>query len=336
MKVGICIPNYNMERYICSAIDSALHQVYDKCTIYILDNNSQDNSWDIIEKYANKFDNIKIFRNDYTISMEENWNKVLRLAKNEDFVNILSSDDKLHPTYISECIKIFEKFRHLGYVYTERRNVVDGNISLSPFFYSHTGIIPKNEEFLVNIKGFHTAPCQLLINNDALKQVNYLSTEYGIVSDMHLTLKLNSKFDVGYIKEKLVDYSLSSGMSNSFDTNKLMVMQFYRLKKNILDNYLPIEFRDDLDTLHTYNKIFCSKFCISKCKQLIIQENRDEVKNFFLLSIFFDNRVTNTELFNYILSNNEYCIKDFEEKIKDKYNFSSLPYALPNQSIILE
>lgn len=336
MKVGICIPNYNMGKYLSFAIESALEQTYSNCTIYILDNNSQDDSWKIVNEYKNKYKNIKIFKNDYTISMEENWNKVLRLAKDEDFVNILSSDDKLKPMYVEKCLNIFEMYKDLGYVYSDRENIQENEVIKSENFYDNSGIINKNKEFIINIKGFHTAPCQLLIRNEALKKVGYLSTQFGIVSDMHLTLKLNANFDVGYLNEKLVYYSISSGMSTNFENIKLMAIQFHRLKKDILNNYLPLELKYNFESLCKSVDSFCAKFCISKLRHFIKSNLYEESKSIFLLSMFFDINYVNKKVYNYMLNNIKYDLEEFDKLYNRKNSMSGTPYPLPKNSIIFK
>ena len=338
MKVGICIPNYNMGKYLKFAIKSAINQTHLKCTLYILDNASNDDSWSIIQDYNKKYKNIKIYRNEYTLSMEENWTKVLRLAKDEDFVNILSSDDILHPTYISECLSLYEKFdNELGYVYSERRNIKEGKVIDSFDFYESSAVIPFPSEFVMNVKGFHTAPCQLLINNIALKDVKYLSTEFGIVSDMHMTLKINAKYDVGYIKKKLVDYNISSGMSANSDISKQMAILFYRLKKDILNNYLPSSLYDKKESLELDLKFFCSKFCLSKCLILLNDDRFTEVKELFLLATTFDESLIHTKLFKTILNDTKYDKIFLSESIKKMYNEQKgNSYALPKNAKILE
>jgi len=314
LNVGICIPNYNMGTHLPYAVESALNQEYKNVTIYILDNASKDNSWEIILKYKEKYKNIKIFKNTYTLSMDENWTKLLRLAKDEDYINILSSDDRLHTTYIKKCIEMHKTYNYkLGYVYTERHNISNGKTENMSYSSKESGRIPLLKEFELNIKGFVTAPCQLMIKNQILKEIGYLSTQFGIVSDMHMTLKINAKYDVGYIKEPLVDYNMSTGMSSDFNTNKLMAIQFYNLKKDILKNYLPIELRDKKGYLMTQVDLFCAKFCLSRCKEAILHTKYKEARELFYLAMVFDISLNGSKLKEYIDNHHIYKISSFNQ-----------------------
>ena len=58
--IDIIIPNFNKAKYLDECLNSIINQTYKKWKIYLIDDNSNDNSSQILKKYE-KFDNIKIF-----------------------------------------------------------------------------------------------------------------------------------------------------------------------------------------------------------------------------------------------------------------------------------
>src|SRR6476646_282737 len=52
--VSILINNYNYERFLKDAIDSALNQTYSKIEVIVVDDGSTDNSRSVIESYQDK------------------------------------------------------------------------------------------------------------------------------------------------------------------------------------------------------------------------------------------------------------------------------------------
>lgn len=61
--VSICIPAFNSEKWIDETIRSSLNQTWQNKEIIIVDDGSTDNTWNIIENYANKYPTIiKIFQ----------------------------------------------------------------------------------------------------------------------------------------------------------------------------------------------------------------------------------------------------------------------------------
>ncbi len=58
--IDIIIPNYNKAKYLNQCLDSIISQTYKNWKIYLIDDNSNDNSLEILKKYQ-KFDNINFF-----------------------------------------------------------------------------------------------------------------------------------------------------------------------------------------------------------------------------------------------------------------------------------
>ena len=52
--VDVIIPNFNKGNFICKAIESVINQTYKNWKIYIVDDNSTDNSKKILQRYKKK------------------------------------------------------------------------------------------------------------------------------------------------------------------------------------------------------------------------------------------------------------------------------------------
>ena len=100
-KVSILIPVYNRKRYIAECIQSALEQTFTDFEIVIVDNASDDGTWEICQQFAAKDSRIRIYRNEENIGPVRNWKRCAEEAKGE-FSKILFSDDTLEP----ECLAV--------------------------------------------------------------------------------------------------------------------------------------------------------------------------------------------------------------------------------------
>lgn len=65
--VSILIPVYNRENLIEETVQSALNQTYKNIEIIVVDNQSTDNTWEILQKLASQDERIKIFQNNTNI-----------------------------------------------------------------------------------------------------------------------------------------------------------------------------------------------------------------------------------------------------------------------------
>lgn len=91
IKLTIIIPVYNVETYIEKCIDSILIQKLDNYEIVLIDDGSTDNSGNICDKYANKYNNIRtIHQNNKGLSGARNTG--IREAKGE-YLMFVDSDD---------------------------------------------------------------------------------------------------------------------------------------------------------------------------------------------------------------------------------------------------
>jgi glycosyltransferase involved in cell wall biosynthesis len=98
--VSVIICNYNYERYIRQAINSALSQTYPNIELIIIDDGSTDDSRGIIEKYLKNHPEIRYYKqkNQGAIAAR---NRGLKLAKGELLV-FLDSDDTMPNNYLHE------------------------------------------------------------------------------------------------------------------------------------------------------------------------------------------------------------------------------------------
>ena len=66
-KVSIIVPVYNEEEYLSTCLDSLVKQTLDDIEIITIDDNSTDNSLNILLDYARKYPNIKVYHNEKNI-----------------------------------------------------------------------------------------------------------------------------------------------------------------------------------------------------------------------------------------------------------------------------
>ena len=109
MKASIVIANYNNAQFINECINSLNSQTYNNIEIIFFDDNSQDNSIEIIEK----FKNVKVVKNDIqtnfgSINQINAFKKGIELSTG-DVIFFLDSDDYFHKSKIEKIINQFLK-----------------------------------------------------------------------------------------------------------------------------------------------------------------------------------------------------------------------------------
>jgi len=107
--VSLLMANYNNGAYIEEAIKSVLNQTYTNWEIIIVDDASTDNSLMVIEQIANKYDNIRIYRNEKNLKVALTKAKATEYAKGE-ICAILDPDDALAPNAIEKHVETYLKY----------------------------------------------------------------------------------------------------------------------------------------------------------------------------------------------------------------------------------
>ncbi|CAM4015524.1 glycosyltransferase [Arcobacter cloacae] len=90
--VSIAMCTYNGSRFIKEQLDSILDQTYDNLEIVIVDDNSKDNTVEIINEYIQKDKRIKLFENTYNLGFVKNFEKAISLCVG-DYIALADQDD---------------------------------------------------------------------------------------------------------------------------------------------------------------------------------------------------------------------------------------------------
>ena len=106
--ISVIIPIYNVEKYLIKCLESICNQEFEDYEVILINDGSTDNSWNIAEKYREKYqDKIKLLNQENSgVSVARNTG--LSYAKGK-YVCFVDSDDYVEKTYLSELYKVAKK-----------------------------------------------------------------------------------------------------------------------------------------------------------------------------------------------------------------------------------
>jgi glycosyltransferase involved in cell wall biosynthesis len=102
-SVTVVICNYNYERFVAGAIDSALAQHYPETKVVVIDDGSTDGSRDVIRRYSSRISFV-FKKNGGQISA---YNRAIEEISS-DYAILLDADDVLYPSAVREVMLRFE------------------------------------------------------------------------------------------------------------------------------------------------------------------------------------------------------------------------------------
>ena len=105
--LSFALPVRNGEQLLPRLLDSLLAQDFQNFEIVISDNDSTDATADICQRYAQKDDRIRYFRNPKDIGILANFNRLINLSRGK-YIRWIGWDDWLEPNYARLCIETLE------------------------------------------------------------------------------------------------------------------------------------------------------------------------------------------------------------------------------------
>ncbi len=97
-KFSIILPVRNGGHYVKECVASILGQTNNDFSLEVLDNCSTDGTLEWLQSLNDE--RITCYRAENPLNIEENWNRIVSIPKNE-FITLIGHDDLLHPHYLS-------------------------------------------------------------------------------------------------------------------------------------------------------------------------------------------------------------------------------------------
>ena len=172
-RVSVVMGIYNCAETLGESIDSLIAQTYSDWELVMCDDASTDNTLEVAMSYAEKYDNIKVIRNETNLGLAASLNRCIEYAdKNCEYIARQDGDDLSVPERFETQVKFLDE--HPEYVL----------VSTAMSCFDETGVwgiqrkpeIPVARDF-VNISPFFHAP--VMMRRKELEEVgNYTVSKY--------------------------------------------------------------------------------------------------------------------------------------------------------------
>ena len=116
--VSILITNYNCDRYLANAIDSAISQTYPRTEIIVVDDGSGDNSRNIIKSYGDRITAIFKVNGGQASALNEGF----AISKGK-IICLLDADDLWFTSKVEEVVAAFQKHPQAAVAYHKVQNI---------------------------------------------------------------------------------------------------------------------------------------------------------------------------------------------------------------------
>ena len=289
--ISVCIPAFNMEKYIKKAILSIINQSFKNFEIIIVNDNSKDDTERIIKNCQTQDNRIKLLKNYKNLGVYYS-RKYAALNSNSNFILFVDPDDMLLNPYLFEELYIYNLKHNLDMIeFSVFHKKEEGKKIYHPNFhefnhyhnFEETIIYQPKLSYILfyipNTKYYTSIFCRTIWNKLIRKKTLFQAIAYidGIINNSYLITTddtqiniLNFNYARNYSNLKIPGY-LYNIRKNSMSRIDLgiehdfIVSYNYLLYYNLLYKYLK-DFKKDLNFL--YYDLKSNYFFITKFKDL--------------------------------------------------------------------
>ncbi len=230
--VSICIPNYNGERFLKSAIESALSQTYPRIEVVVVDNASTDGSWDIVRSFRK----VKKVRQRINVGYNDNLNTCVAVA-NGKYIKILHSDDILESDAVEKQVAMMESNPNTGLVCGSVNFMDESGSFIKKFSVSDEDFIIRGMDKLRELlEGNHIIFPSVMMRKECFESVGLFDGEIPYCNDWDMWMRICMKYDIGHIGSVTASYRIhkNSGGTVRYETVDISGLQQYRCLSKIL------------------------------------------------------------------------------------------------------
>lgn len=228
--ISVIIPTFNSEETILRCINSAFHQTYNKIEVIVCDDNSTDNTRDILKSI--KDPRLKIFYLEINSGSAVARNKAMQFAKG-DLIAFLDSDDEWLPDKLEKQISYF-KDEKVGLVFTGAKIIKNKKKTVV--------FIPKKEYEINSKRKFFLGEISYLtptavFRSECLSKIGYMAEELLRNQDFDFFLRILIYYELKVIDKPLAIINLNTKKQLYGKLSKSI--EFYESKRITLfqDNF---------------------------------------------------------------------------------------------------
>jgi glycosyltransferase involved in cell wall biosynthesis len=265
-KVSVLIPTYNYARYLDEAIQSVLDQTFDDFELVIVDDQSKDNTDEVVSKYLHN-PRVSYHKNPVNLGLAENFNKALEYA-NGEYIKYLLADDKLEPTLLQKFVDVMENHPSVSLTTSYSSNFGSVNkVRKLPM----EGLQPGRKailECLRNGKGNWIGEPSVVMFRKRDLHVGKFDTKYICLVDLDMWLRLLTVGDCYIIPEVLSHFRVHNVQASNKNSIRNWFDEYYFFRDVKKKNPYNVQM-DELDIDNVIKRK--AKKCVKRLPTIIPQ-----------------------------------------------------------------
>jgi glycosyltransferase involved in cell wall biosynthesis len=194
-NISVIIPVYNGQNYLRQAVESVFAQTYNNYELIVVDDGSNDGTWDIIQSYGFRLKGVRKENGGVASAL----NCGIQHASG-DYIAWLSHDDLFLPDKLERQVAFLNQSPQFKACYTDYY-IIDENGKVIQEI--KTLWFPRQEALRVLFGIAYINGSTMMIERGCFEKVGLFSEHLKYTQDTEMWLRLLRHFEIGRVPEKL-------------------------------------------------------------------------------------------------------------------------------------
>lgn len=224
---SICVPAYNVERYLHACLDAVSHQTYPNLELIIVDDGSLDRTYEVASAFVAeneaRFTRVELLRQDNR-GVSATCNRLLELARGE-WIHFAHSDDVLYPRKVQSQWEAVQSWQadDLALVYGDVDEIdAEGRLLISrtvnrplpgPQRHAYEQLLRRNSIYTPTVS----------LRRTALLELGGFDTNLDS-EDLDCWLRLSRKYAISRVPEVMCGYRMHGANLSKKKTQMLVAL----------------------------------------------------------------------------------------------------------------
>lgn len=322
LLISVIIPVHNTSKYLNTCLDSILKNDYKNIEIIVVEDNSDDDSLNILKAYEKKYKNISLHHNNKTLGQSVSRNIGLAYAKG-DYISFIDSDDYISYTMYFNMVNQIIKNDFPDVIETDLIFVKDNHYYGKDLSFANT-----NKSDVINIKEdiLNVSPsvCNKLFRKDLIDDYRFINTKWediAFTTNMYIkSNKIVRTFNKDYFYRKTL-----SGVSGINLRPNTKITEIFDVCDDIM------KYAIDMNKLDLYYKellIICFSAILKRVEEVdywdIEESKKEDTRNMMYKYLYLKYGVLNDEI-------KKLLIPKVQQEIVEEYDLFTKKYKKINK-----
>ena len=232
-EITVAIPVYNGQKYILEALQSITNQTKKVNEILVCDNQSTDNTIEIVKKFFTQNPDIRtrLHENETNLGYQKNFNKCMELCET-DFLLLLAADDRLKKDTIKVAWDFLIKNKDYALAGGYADSIDQEGNTTEKYSKKPNQFFKKGEilEFL-KLNRLYLIPSSILLRMNLIRNIGYWDLNLG--PDERFWPRVIKEYPIAILGDCVVDRRVHSDQTAIIDYATKFNRVIISLKENL-------------------------------------------------------------------------------------------------------